>query len=62
SLGCMNYLRKLEIENKDNANNDLIHQVNKLMVDMGSKFKVLIQQKGIKNKVLTGMQFADPCP
>ncbi|MEO8719851.1 MAG: SAM-dependent methyltransferase, partial [Ginsengibacter sp.] len=42
SLGCMNYLRKLEIENKDNANNDLIHQVNKLMVDMGSKFKVLI--------------------
>jgi hypothetical protein len=24
---------------------------------MGSKFKILIQQKGVKNKMITGMQF-----
>jgi SAM-dependent MidA family methyltransferase len=62
SLGLMNYLRKLEIENKDSENKDFIFQINKLLIDMGNKFKVLVQQKGEKCKLLTGMQFANPFP
>lgn len=56
SLGLINYLRQLEIENTADSKN-LIGQIQKLLVDMGSKFKVLIQQKGIKNKMLSGMMF-----
>lgn len=62
SLGLMNYLRKLEMEKAEESNKDLIFQINKLLVDMGNKFKVLIQKKGVKSKMLTGMQFANPCP
>jgi len=62
SLGLMNYLRKLEMENKDPDNKDHIFQINKLLVDMGSKFKVLLQQKGGECTMLTGMQFANPFP
>ena len=59
SLGLMNYLRKLECEFPKN-NRSYIFQVQKLLMDMGNKFKVLIQQKGVNNKRLTGMQFAVP--
>jgi len=34
SLGLMNYLRKLEMENTDENNKDFIFQINKLLVDM----------------------------
>ena len=50
------------MENVDENNKDFIFQINKLLVDMGNKFKVLIQKKGIKSKMLTGMQFANPFP
>lgn len=59
SWGLGNYLRKLEME-KGEANEKIIFQINKLLVDMGNKFKVLIQQKGVKSKMLTGTQFAQP--
>lgn len=62
SLGLMNYLRKLEMENIDENNKDFIFQINKLLVDMGNKFKVLILKKRVKSKILTGMQFANPFP
>jgi SAM-dependent MidA family methyltransferase len=62
SLGLMNYLRKLEIENKDPENKNFIFQINKLIVDMGSRFKVLVQQKGAKCRMLTGLQFANSYP
>ncbi len=62
SLGLMNYLRKLEMENKDENSKDFIFQINKLLVDMGNKFKVLIQKKGVKSKMLIGMQFSNPFP
>ena len=39
-------------------NTEFIFQVNKLLLETGNKFKVLIQQKGIKLKTLTGMQFS----
>lgn len=58
SWGLGNYLRKLEMENKEDDKKDFIFQINKLLMDMGNKFKVLIQQKGVKSKMLTGMQFA----
>jgi hypothetical protein len=50
------------MENAEESNKELIFQINKLLVDMGNKFKVLIQKKGVKSKMLTGMQFANPCP
>jgi len=59
SLGLMNYLRKLELENQK-KNRDFILQIQKLQMDMGNKFKVLIQQKRVKTKILTGTQFAIP--
>ncbi len=62
SLGLMNSLRKLEMENKDSDNKDFIFQINKLLVAMGNKFKVLVQQKDTKCQMLTGMQFANPFP
>lgn len=57
SWGLGNYLRKLEME-KVEGNEKIIFQINKLLVEMGNKFKVLIQQKGVKSKMLTGTQFA----
>ncbi len=62
SLGLINCLRKSEIENNDKNNTEFIYQIHKLLIDMGNKFKVLIQQKGIKSKMLTGMQFATQIP
>jgi SAM-dependent MidA family methyltransferase len=58
SLGLANYLRQMEMENL--YSRESLFQVNKLLMDMGNKFKVLIQQKGIPNKAVTGMQFAQP--
>ena len=62
SLGLMNLLRKLETENKDQNMSDILFQINQLLMSMGNKFKVLIQQKGVKSKMLSGLQFANPCP
>lgn len=57
SLGLANYLREKEVEDPHN-NKDLIMQGKKLLLDMGNKFKVLIQQKAMKSAMLTGMQFS----
>ena len=59
SLGLMNYLRNLELQDPKN-NRDLILQIQKLLMDMGTKFKVLIQQKNVKSNMLSGIQFAMP--
>lgn len=61
SLGLMNCLRKMELENAQN-NRDFIFQVHQLLMDMGNKFKVLIQQKKVECKILTGVQFTIPLP
>ena len=60
SLGLMNYLRKLELENRDENSREFIFQIQKLLLEMGNKFKVLAQQKGVNSKMLTGMQFSIP--
>jgi SAM-dependent MidA family methyltransferase len=59
SLGLMGYLRNLEMENKNTDQKDFLFQINKL-VEMGNKFKVLIQQKGTRKSMLTGLQFSSP--
>ena len=56
SLGLANYLRQMETDNL--YSRETLFQVNKLLMDMGNKFKVLIQQKSLPDKALTGMQFA----
>lgn len=55
SLGLAGYLRNLE-ENKEIR--DQLFQVNKLIVDMGNKFKVLIHKKNVTARFLSGMQFS----
>ena len=61
SMGLMNYLRKLEMQDSVETKNS-ISQINKLMMGMGNKFKLLVQKKEISQKFLTGLQFANPCP
>lgn len=57
SLGLGGFLRDLEMNTPIEDRNSLF-QLNQLLMDMGHKFKVLIQQKGIDKKPLTGMQFS----
>ena len=57
SLGLGAFLRELEI-NTSAENSNSLFQLNQLLMDMGHKFKVLVQQKGIDKKPLTGMQFS----
>ena len=60
-LGLTEYLRKLELKEKNNddfrKNLMLLHT---LLVSMGKKFKVLIQQKGLQKPMLSGLQFCQP--
>ena len=59
SLGLMNYLRNFELRDPEN-NRAAIWQIQKLLMDMGTKFKVLIQQRNVKSLMLTGIQFGMP--
>jgi SAM-dependent MidA family methyltransferase len=59
SLGLADHLRKKEMESTRN-NKELFH-LNKLLIEMGNKFKVLIQQKGLSMKPLRGLQFSQKC-
>ncbi len=57
SLGLSNYLRDLDMRTMEG--NDMSYAgLNKLLLDMGNKFKVLIQQKNVPKRSLTGMQFS----
>ena len=56
SLGLADHLRKQELESP-NSKEGLV-QLNKLLVEMGNKFKVLIQHKGLSIQPLRGMQFS----
>ena len=57
SLGLASHLRKLEQEQFP-ANKEAFNQLYQLLMEMGKKFKVLIQQKGINTRSVKGMQFA----
>lgn len=61
-LGFKEYVRKMEGDGKDiiaAARNEAL-LTHTLLVDMGSKFKVLIQRKGIGDCELMGLKFDPP--
>ncbi|MEO6718954.1 MAG: SAM-dependent methyltransferase [Ferruginibacter sp.] len=60
SLGLSNHLRKMESTagNSLESNMKRVMLINNFLMDMGRKMKVLIQQKGLNNPRLMGMQFA----
>ena len=60
SLGFSGYLRRLEQAAKA-AQDDLEHlrMIQTFFLEMGTKLKVMILQKGFKNPLLTGAQFMD---
>ena len=60
SLGLGTYLRHLEKEAHQDQDRKAFHQMYQLLMEMGNKFMVLIQQKGLKSKTIKGMQFALP--
>lgn len=57
SMGLADHLRKIEKGILRN-NKALFLNVNRLLLEMGSNFKILIQQKGIETGTVTGMQFS----
>ena len=60
-LGLTEHLRKLEESEKGSFEvRKKIMQLYTLLMSMGRKFKVLIQQKGLQNPVLSGLQFRQP--
>jgi SAM-dependent MidA family methyltransferase len=61
SLGLTEHLRKLEEKEKNNFEvRKKIMLLHTLLMSMGKKFKVLIQQKGLNNPFLSGLQFCQP--
>lgn len=60
TLGLVSHLKELEESgNYDLANNkEKLMLAHTLMLDMGGKFKVLIQHKGIPQKILSGLQLS----
>jgi SAM-dependent MidA family methyltransferase len=60
ALGLVNHLRNLEQRGKHllSGNMEKLFLVHTLLMDMGRKFKVLIQQKSDRRSQLTGMRFA----
>jgi SAM-dependent MidA family methyltransferase len=55
------HLRKLEEKAKNNFEvRKKIMMLHTLLMSMGKKFKVLIQQKGLNNPFLSGLQFCQP--
>jgi len=60
-LGLTEQLRKLEEKEKDNFEvKKKLMLLHTLLMSMGKKFKVLIQQKGLNNPFLSGLQFCQP--
>jgi len=54
-------LRKLEEKEKNNFEvRKKLMGLHTLLMSMGKKFKVLIQQKGLNNPFLSGLQFCQP--
>ncbi|HJS53154.1 MAG TPA: SAM-dependent methyltransferase [Chitinophagaceae bacterium] len=60
-LGLTQYLRKLEETEKGSFEiRKKIMLLHTLLMSMGKKFKVLIQQKGLQKPVLSGLKFCQP--
>lgn len=60
-LGLTEHLRKLEEHEKNSFEvRKKLVLLHTLLMSMGKKFKVLIQQKGLKSPFLSGLQFCQP--
>ena len=60
-LGLTEHLRKLEEKERDSFEvRKKLMMLHTLLISMGKKFKVLIQQKGLSNPFLSGLQFCQP--
>jgi SAM-dependent MidA family methyltransferase len=58
ALGFADYLRKLEKEKRPELKEKGAALLHTFLLDMGSKFKVLIQQKGLPDSQLSGLLFS----
>ncbi|TKK68960.1 hypothetical protein FC093_09710 [Ilyomonas limi] len=60
TLGLVHYLRAMEESRDYNAaeKQKNLQFVSTLMLDMGSKFKILVQHKGLQRPLLSGLQLA----
>jgi SAM-dependent MidA family methyltransferase len=56
-LGLARHLRKMEEKSRDAGEQEKFWLVRTLLMEMGNKFKVLIQRKGIRQALLSGLQF-----
>ncbi|HEX6848979.1 MAG TPA: SAM-dependent methyltransferase [Chitinophagaceae bacterium] len=60
-LGLTEHLRKLEVREKNSFDvREKLLMVHTMLMSMGKKFKVLIQQKGLNKPLLSGLQFCQP--
>jgi SAM-dependent MidA family methyltransferase len=57
ALGVADHLRKLEGEKRPEVREKGAQLLHTFLLDMGSKFKVMIQQKGVPGAQLSGMLF-----
>ena len=59
-LGLTEYLRKLETKEKNSYTRKKLLMLHTLLMSMGKKMKVLIQQKGFQQPALSGLKFCQP--
>lgn len=60
-LGLAGHLREIELNGKNNFDlRKKLMLLHTLLISMGKKFKVLIQQKGLQKPILSGLQFCQP--
>ncbi len=57
SLGFEDHFKKKGLENNDLDGGKIAFLLHTLLVDMGSKFKVLIQEKGAAERKLSGLRY-----
>jgi len=60
ALGLSGYLKKMEMERPAEEQHEKEKLLHTFLMGMGTRLKVLIQQKGIRNGRLSGLQFAQP--
>ncbi|HEU4862070.1 MAG TPA: SAM-dependent methyltransferase, partial [Chitinophagaceae bacterium] len=61
SLGLTEYMRKIEETDKSNFEaRKKLSMLHNLLISMGKKMKVLIQQKGLEQPFLYGLRFTHP--
>jgi SAM-dependent MidA family methyltransferase len=60
ALGLAAYFREIEQRSGPVTGKEKEFVLQTLLLDMGTKFKVLIQQKGLRRPLLSGLRFRQP--